>query len=674
MSSLGSFASFSHSTGHSARPEPGADLNVIAQRNPIPFFGVGLIAELPEEEILKHADPDDEDGDGISGRPNYETTDTDVFVGRFGLKAQTVSIEGFIRGPLFNHLGITSDPLSNEDRARLPVDSSSPEEEEDETAQWQRLEELVHFAQAAAVGTPNCDLDDVIDPELTKEELFDLVSFSMLLAAPEPEPLNEQRIRGLQAFDDALCSKCHVPRLQGPRGPVHAYSDFLLHDMGPELADGLVMGNAEGSEFRTQPLWGVAASAPYLHDGRAQTIDEAIRMHGGEGAKSAAFYDGMSPERQADLREFLLSLGGREQFSPGLIPPDEEAPEPGAAGGPRTDVGDAEVSRFWAGREVFDQEFGYGEGVGGPRFNGDSCRACHFEPQVGGAGPRGVNVMRHGLINDDGGFVVPSVGTILHKTSTLGNSANFPQPGAAVFEHRQTPSLFGVGLIEEIDESEITAAEDPLDMDGNGISGRVSIVDGGRVGRFGWKAQVPTLREFVRDAVTAELGMTMAPVDGLTFGKIHDNDDVADPEFTQENGDHLEDYMRFLAPPARKVASESAVAGEQVFTDVGCDNCHTPSLHSSTVGPVPLYSDLLLHEILPEGAAGIEEATASMREFRTAPLWGVSETGPYMHSGEADTLHQAILLHAGEGTKAKEAYEALDAAGQQNLLDFLGTL
>ena len=89
---------------------------MIAQRNPIPFFGVGLIAELSEAAILKHSDPIDIDGDGVSGRPNYDQG----FVGRFGRKAQTVSIEGFIRGPFFNHLGITTDPLSNEQRRDLP--------------------------------------------------------------------------------------------------------------------------------------------------------------------------------------------------------------------------------------------------------------------------------------------------------------------------------------------------------------------------------------------------------------------------------------------------------------------------------------------------------------------------------------------------------------------------
>ena len=90
---------------------------VIATRNPIPFFGVGLLAELADEEILRREDPNDRDGNGISGRANRDG----LRIGRFGRKAQTSSLEGFVRGPLFNHLGITTDPLSPARRRALPV-------------------------------------------------------------------------------------------------------------------------------------------------------------------------------------------------------------------------------------------------------------------------------------------------------------------------------------------------------------------------------------------------------------------------------------------------------------------------------------------------------------------------------------------------------------------------
>ena len=106
----------------SARAPSDPLTNISATRNPIPFFGAGLLAEIPDTEIVSHADPDDADGDGISGRVNYDG----MLVGRFGRKAQTSRIELFVRGPLFNHMGITSDPLSDAQRAALPAFKARP--------------------------------------------------------------------------------------------------------------------------------------------------------------------------------------------------------------------------------------------------------------------------------------------------------------------------------------------------------------------------------------------------------------------------------------------------------------------------------------------------------------------------------------------------------------------
>ena len=643
-----------------ARPPVPDETNIIAQRNPIPFFGVGLVAELNEQDILSRADPDDRDGDGISGRPNYDKG----FVGRFGRKAQTVSIEGFIRGPLFNHLGVTTDPLSDELKASLPVPSVAEE-------RFALTQRGLRTAQAAAPAAPLTDMDGVADPEMSAADLFDLVSFAMLLAAPRIEPLTDTTRRGLKTFDAIGCAVCHAPRLEGPRGPLPIYSDLLLHDMGPALADGLEQGEATGSEFRTQPLWGLAPVGPFLHDGRAATIDDAIRMHGGEGQAAADRYVSLDVDAQADLQEFLKSLGGREQVSEGLLPPDAPVPAPGEYGGPVRALSGDEMRAFVDGRRLFDKEFSIAEGLGGPRLNGDSCRACHFDPVFGGAGPRGVNVMRHGINNGAGAFTPPTIGTVLHKSTILAGVANRPQPSADIFEHRQTPTLLGLGLIEAIPEAEIIARADPDDRDRDGISGRVSRVDGGRLGRFGWKAQVPTIAEFVRDAVTTELGMTLPLQPGLTFGRIHDNDDVPDPELDLAFAEGLARFLELLGPPPRKAGDVSV--GERVFERVGCAACHVPSMPSPQ-GPVPLYSDLLLHDILPPGARGIEDTSASMREFRTAPLWGLSETAPYLHSGVADTVDEAIRKHDGEAVAVREAYIALSEADRAALLAFLETL
>lgn len=649
-----------------ARPEVEESANIIAQRNPIPFFGVGLIAELDEDEILQYSDPDDEDGDGISGRPNYDRG----FVGRFGRKAQTVSIEGFIRGPLFNHLGVSSDPLSEAQRAELPIDSSGGGDFESTGA---LLRGLLPFGQAAAPDGPLFDNDGVKDPELSTDDLFDLVSFTMLMAAPQIEDIsgNLEAKAGQALFDELSCGGCHVPRLEGPRGPLPLYSDLLLHDMGEELADGLRMKESTGSEYRTQPLWGIGAVGPYLHDGRASTLSEAILAHAGEGAAAAAGFAALSAEEQAQVEEFLLSLGGRDQITPGLIPPDEPLAEAGAYGGPVSTLSPEEEALFLAGRALFDQEFGISQGLGTPRFNGDSCRACHFEPVFGGAGPRGVNVMRHGILNDSGEFVPPSVGTVLHKQTILRDNALRAQPEATIFEHRQTPHLFGLGLIEGIPESVILANADPDDtLTPDGITGRVSWTDDGRLGRFGWKAQVPDIAEFVRDAVTVELGMTLDDQEGLTFGLIQDNDAVADPEYSLDQAELLTIYLTLLGPPPRQPGDDALIAeGEALFAEVGCASCHTPTLDG-----VPLYSDLLLHETLPADSLGIEEVSANMHEFRTPPLWGLSQTAPYLHSGRADTIFEAIAAHYGEAESSREDFLTLSDDEQDAVLVFLESL
>ena len=293
---------------------------------------------------------------------------------------------------------------------------------------------------------------------------------------------------------------------------------------------------------------------------------------------------------------------GATSSAPGLLPPDEPRPGLGEFGGPATALSPEALATFEQGRDMFDRDFGRLDGAGGPRFNGDSCRACHFEPVLGGSGPVDVNVMRHGIQNADGDFVEPVVGTILHKSISLDNQTVEPQVDANIFEHRQTPHLFGLGLMDQIPEDVIIANADPDDtITPDGITGRVSWADGGRLGRFGWKAQVPTVAEFVRDGLSTEIGLTLPFVDGLTFGLINDYDDVPDPEVDSVDIAALQFFLENLGPPPRTGAIDTpeVIAGEAVFETVGCASCHIPRL-----GGVPLYSDLLLHEILPAAAAG----------------------------------------------------------------------
>lgn len=646
------------------RPDaPGATVH--ARRSPIPFFGVGLLAEVTEESILAHADPDDADHDGISGRPNYDRG----FVGRFGRKAQTVSIEGFIRGPLFNHLGVTSNPLPDALKALLPVPSASMPV---------RTEGLIIdgvgvtiAAQAAAPDMPTTDEDGVPDPELSEDELFALVSFAMLLAAPEPDAPTDETELGRMAFEDAGCADCHLPTLRSPRGLIPAYSDLLLHDMGPALADDVVMGLASGSEFRTQPLWGVVAVGPYLHDGRADTLDEAIRLHGGEAEASRAAYEALDDAGRGQILAFLASLGGRAEHSDGLVPPSAPVPAVGADGGPTRALDATEEALFVRGRAVFDRDVPHASGLG-PRFNGDSCRACHFDSTIGGAGPVDVNVTRQAILDGSGTPTAPTGGTMAHRFSLDGPRPPI-DPASDFFELRQTPPAFGLGLIASIPEATIEANADPTDLDGDGISGRAHRLPDGRLGRLGWRANVPSIEEFTRDAMTNELGLTVPSEAGLTFGGSTDSDTIADPELSQEDLDAMRFFLALLTPPPRTDAeAPDVIAGAAVFADVGCDGCHR-TLEGSG-GTVPLYSDLLLHDVAPAGAVGIGADDASGREFRTPPLWGIAHTGPYMHDGLSATVEEAIARHQSEGAASASAVSALSTEDRAALLRFVGSL
>lgn len=646
------------------RPPADENTNVIARRNAIPFFGVGAVAALDERAILANADPDDKDGDGISGRPNFDRG----FVGRFGRKAQTVSIEGFIRGPLNNHLGITTDPLTFEQQAALPVPSVANDRDQRSRRSPQGLR-VDEQAQAAAPAAPLSDDDGVPDPELASGDLFALISWAMLLGAPEPAALNEQTMRGEALFQETQCAACHVPSLQGNEGRIPIYSDLLLHDMGEALADGVPMGLATGSEYRTQPLWGLAATGPYLHDGRADTIDEAIRHHGGEAKASKEAYEALSDAEREDLLAFLRSLGAEDEATEGLMPTNSQPPDAGELGGPLPNLNEEELALWTQGRKLFDRDMHLSEGLG-PLFNGDSCRACHFEPTQGGAGPLGVNVVHHGTRSDDE-FDLPDSGrTILAKLASPGLPREEAPEEHNVFETRQTPALYGMGLIEQIPVESIEALADPDDADGDGIHGDVRFLEDGRLGRFGWKANVPTTHEFVRDALTQEMGGTVPAEEGQIFGTQTDEDEFADPEFNVDQIAALAFYISRLAPPTPQ---RDEPEGSALFDDIGCAACHVPSL-DSPAGPVNLYSDLLLHDVAPEGYNGVEDGPIDGRHYRTPPLWGMSGTAPYMHDGAATTAEDAIAAHHGEATASRQAYEALSSDERAALLRFLESL
>jgi len=265
--------------GIDAEPTP-ARATGTGRRTTPDLLGFGLLDAVTDATILALADPDDRDGDGVSGRPNRFV---DGRVGRFGRKAFVPMLREFNDGAFPIEQGIT-----------IP---SAPQEE-------------------SIAGKPIPDgVDPAPDPEIAVEDL-DLTDFFVrALAPPAPRHLKSSGLRGRRLFVAIGCATCHVTRLTtGPnplqalhRRTVAAYTDLLLHDMGPDLAD-ICLGLATPSEFRTEPLMGLGLSTAFLHDGRAATIEEAVRLHGGEGQGSRDRFVGLSEKDRRAILQFLESL------------------------------------------------------------------------------------------------------------------------------------------------------------------------------------------------------------------------------------------------------------------------------------------------------------------------------------------------------------------------------
>jgi len=374
-----------------------------------------------------------------------------------------------------------------------------------------------------------------------------------------------------------------------------------------------------------------------------------------------------------------LGLGMLSSFMQGLpiqLPPG--VPSFGQPGGPMTNIDPVELGNFLRGREVFDRAFHKSGGLGAPMMNADSCRGCHQDPVLGGAGGLELNVSR--FANDNGG-----AGPFINLPGGQGLSKLHPPfvelreecpPEADVFEQRQTPSTLGLGLVSEIEDFVILANEDPTDLNGDGVYGVARMVDVNgilEVGKFGWKAQLPQITDFGRDAMMGELGVT-TPDDGRGLTPNHDGDGVSDPELSVEDFQDLKTFMRKLAPPERKGSTAPEVmAGELLFDQIGCAVCHIPSLPGPD-GPVNLYSNLLLHDVMPDNYRGMSEPGAGVGMFRTPPLWGISDTAPYMHDGRAEDLDGAIRAHFSEGDSARVSYEGLTPGEQAELIAFLEDL
>jgi CxxC motif-containing protein (DUF1111 family) len=282
------------------RSVPGFTPEVIPQNATFSRFtppantGLGFIDAVSDADILAWADPDDADGDGISGVPNWikmkeylterpnSVTQNGKYIGRFGKKGATYNLLQQTASAYNQDIGITS--------SFEPIDTHS--------------------------GL-------VFDPEVSNQTINDVVFYLKTLKAPAPRPESNSILEGKQLFTTIGCSKCHRPEMKTGNSPIAAiankafypYSDLLLHDMGTTLDDGYTEGAAKTYEWRTPPLWGLGLSKNsqggqyfLMHDGRARSIDEAILLHGGEATQIRNNYQSLTADEKTKLIQFLESL------------------------------------------------------------------------------------------------------------------------------------------------------------------------------------------------------------------------------------------------------------------------------------------------------------------------------------------------------------------------------
>jgi CxxC motif-containing protein (DUF1111 family) len=269
-----------------------AQANTTARRQTTPLFGAGLIEAIPDLTILLNAIQSPK-MPGMGGKVALVTDEAtgQVRVGRFGWKAQHATLLTFAGDASTNEIGITN---------RVFPTQPAPDGNAALLAQYVDL---------------NNGPKDKVNP-VTGEAAIDLLAAYMrYLAPPAPAIESPAAFLGRQTFALVGCANCHTPSMNtGPNAvaalsnvEVALYSDLLLHDMGA-LGDGIAQGDASPTEMRTSPLWGLRSRTTYLHDGRATTVDAAIRAHAGEGAGSAEAYAKLSPVEQQQLLAFLNSL------------------------------------------------------------------------------------------------------------------------------------------------------------------------------------------------------------------------------------------------------------------------------------------------------------------------------------------------------------------------------
>jgi CxxC motif-containing protein (DUF1111 family) len=361
---------------------------------------------------------------------------------------------------------------------------------------------------------------------------------------------------------------------------------------------------------------------------------------------------------------------------------------------PLDGLGNAELGQFQRGQTQFRRGFTINEGLG-PIFNNLSCASCHSGDGRG----RPENVLTRFSRGTD--LDLAEGGPQIQSRAIPGARPEQLPAGVDV-SRRLPPPVFGAGLIEAIPDSAILARDDPGDADADGISGRPNWVTpaayvpatepgggpGPRVGRFGRKAQVSSLLQQTVEAFHQDMGVTSTyrPVDNLNpLAPGPNPDHASDPEVGDGQVEEVVQYLRMLAPPAAGEWTGARRRGESLFASARCTACHVPTLTAGahampalSYRNVPLYSDLLLHDMGAALADNRPDGSADGTEWRTAPLWGMRIAREFLngqlfllHDGRARSVADAIGLHGGEAAAARDAYLALPPDDRGALVEFV---
>lgn len=375
----------------------------------------------------------------------------------------------------------------------------------------------------------------------------------------------------------------------------------------------------------------------------------------------------------------------------------------------------------------------------GPFFNAVSCSSCHFKDGRGRA-PLFDGETAHGLllrlsvsgVNSNGGsFPDPVYGGQLQDNAILGQTVkgkfnivyqDFSETladgtvvvlrkpiyqindlgyGALASEVKISPrvanQMVGLGLLEAVDEITLLGFADANDGNNDGISGRPNYVydiasNSKKMGRFGWKANQPNVRQQVAAAFSGDIGITSSLFPNENCPPGVDCNSIPNggaPEITDANLNKVASYSSTLAVPGRRnYADQNVLEGKKIFETINCTSCHIPKMETGNLHAVAAlrnqtirpYTDLLLHDMGQGLADNAPDFDAAGNEWRTQALWGIGLISTVnghtnlLHDGRARNITEAILWHDGEAEKAKDSFKELSTVQRNQLLEFINSL